>query len=349
MNLKLYKNNIDKCINKYEIYESLQLINGSDTDFITPTGKVYRYYKQIDKYFPVSTRINPHNGYVYVSINYKYKHNINRRLNILVAESYVNNPNNEDFAIVGHRDNDKTNNIFTNLYWTNTQENTKKAVNDGLFINKTGIDNETSNPIKVIDLYGNVIAVYGSMREAERYIKNIDLSYLNKVVYKNGDYTTRNKKYKYILISKEEYKLINKKYKNILLEEMPKNKKQNRIFKAVNIITKEEFVSDNQKKFGKEHNIPQARISHCLINNTVYNNTWKFETIKNIDYTESSGYNNLINLTNDIIVENILTKEKVIFKTIKELKDYFKLEGHDIKQYFKRGILIFSKWKIIQI
>ena len=108
-------------------------------------------------------------------------------------------------------------------------------------------------------------------------------------------------------------------------------------------------MSDNEKKFGKEHNIPQARISHCLINNTVYNNTWKFETIKNIDYTESSGYNNLINLTNDIIVENILTKEKVIFKTIKELKDYFKLEGHDIKQYFKRGILIFSKWKIIQI
>ena len=38
-----------------------------------------------------------------------------------------------------------------------------------------------------------------------------------------------------------------------------------------------------------------------------------------------------------------------LINVTKKLKDYFKLEGHDIKQYFKRGILIFSKWKIIQI
>ena len=347
--LKLYKYNIEKCITKDEIKESLQLINNSETDFITPTGKVYRYYKQINKYFPVTIAINDHNGYLYVNINYKHKKGVSRRLHILVAEAYVYNPDPDNLLLVGHKDNDKTNDNFYNLYWTNNQENVLKAVKDGLLINKTGIENKDSFPVKVVDLHNNLVSVYGSIRECCRYIKNLNVSYLSKVLTNKKDYKPRNKKYKYFKITKEEYDSIDNKYKNLELIENEKMKKQNRIFKAINLKTKEEFISDNQKKFGKEHNIPQANISYCLIHNVDYHKTWRFEIIKDINYTESSGYNNLIKLSNDVIIENIKTNERKIFKTIKELKDFLGLQGHDIRQYIRSGYLIMSKWKIIQI
>jgi hypothetical protein len=324
------------------------LIYGSTTDYITPNGNVYKYYKNYDGYYKKGLSKNRHNGYVYCSITMSNGKNVNKRVHKLVALAYVENPNPKKLLVVGHKDNIKHNNIYTNLYWTTTQENTQKAIDDKLLISKTGIDNKDSFSIKVVSLDNKLIAVYGSMREAERNIENVDLSYIAKMVKKNGNYKPRGKKYKYIQITKEEYNSISDTYKNLKLVENPKMNKQPSIFKAINLITHEEYISDNQKQFAKEHNLNQAKISHAIRKNVIYEN-WEFELIEKTTYKEASGYDNFINQLSNIGIQNIKTNETKIFTTIKELKDYFGLRGNDIKQYIKRNNLIFSEWKVIQV
>lgn len=51
------------------------------------------------------------------------------RIHRLVAEIYIGNPNN--YPIVLHLDNNKSNNHYTNLKWGTVQENTQQAYNDG--------------------------------------------------------------------------------------------------------------------------------------------------------------------------------------------------------------------------
>ncbi len=345
---KINSNIKEKCLTRYQIKESMQLIKGTDYDFITPTGKIYRYHKEIHKYYPVSISKNKYNGYLYANINYKGRPQITRRIHILVAETYVYNPDPENLKLVGHKDNNKTNDSFYNLYWTNNQDNINKAIKDGLLINKCGIEANDSIPIKVVDLKGNLIATYGSVRETVRYIKNLDLGYLSKITKYNNDYKPRNKKYKYFKITREEYNSIGDSFKELQLEENEKMIKQHRLFRATNLVTGATYISDNQKQFAKEHNLHQASISHCLINNCDFDNIWRFEAIKNIDIKDSSGYDKFISLTKDVIIENIKTKERLSFKTIKELKNYFNITGNDVKNYLKNNHLIFGKWKIIQ-
>lgn len=125
------------------------------------------------EYFRYKTTINNHNGYVYGTIKYiinadknNYE-NRQRRLHIIIAETLIDNPNN--LPIVGHKNNIKTDNRVENLYWTTCKENTQKAVNDGLLVNKKGYDDSQSNPVIMFDTYTNeTLGEYGSAREASR-------------------------------------------------------------------------------------------------------------------------------------------------------------------------------------
>ncbi len=58
----------------------------------------------------------------------------------LVAECFCENPENK--PIVHHKDNNKSNNHFSNLEWTTYKENTQRAVDDGLLVSKRGADNK---------------------------------------------------------------------------------------------------------------------------------------------------------------------------------------------------------------
>lgn len=69
------------------------------------------------------------NGYVYVDL-YKNGEVSWKRVHRLVALCFVPNPNNYD--IVMHIDNNKSNNHYTNLKWGTVSENTKQAFDDGL-------------------------------------------------------------------------------------------------------------------------------------------------------------------------------------------------------------------------
>ena len=163
---RLLKN---KLIPKNQISEKMYLLKNSDTDYITRTGKIYKDYGN-DMYYPKRVFVNHHNGYVYTTITYLIdgKHiNKQRRVHILLAETFLPNPNN--YPVVMHKDNNKENNDLNNLKWGTISENTKQAFDDGLAYNAKGYKDSQSMPVVMFDAKTNeIIGKYGSMSEAER-------------------------------------------------------------------------------------------------------------------------------------------------------------------------------------
>lgn len=151
-------------------------------------GKVIKH-GHYGEYFIYHKFTNKHNGYVYCSVKYlvdkeknTYK-NRQRRVHILVAETFLENPNN--YPIVGHKNNIKDDNRVENLYWTTYKENTQKAVNDGLMVNDIGYDDSQSMPVVVFNTYTNEeIARYGSVSEAEREFGASKTTILRQARYK---------------------------------------------------------------------------------------------------------------------------------------------------------------------
>ena len=153
----------DKLIKKEQISEQLKQIPKSNA-YCTPSGKFYADYGE-GLFYPLKTTTNPKHHYKQVGIRYEWKnHNTIKRAHRLIAEAFIPNPNH--YKIVGHYDNDKTNNNVSNLYWTTIQENTQKAYNDGLIINDKGWEDSQSQPISVYDRKGNLIENCGSISEA---------------------------------------------------------------------------------------------------------------------------------------------------------------------------------------
>jgi len=116
---------------------------------ITEDGEVYSCIKKdyrvkgrgsktfIDYTNPIklTTRVHPKNGYVYVTLGGK---NGSKRLHRLVAETYIENPNN--LKEVNHLDQDKTNNKVSNLEWCSRQRNAEYSLSKTYLIEniKTG-------------------------------------------------------------------------------------------------------------------------------------------------------------------------------------------------------------------
>lgn len=154
--------------------------------WITPNGDLYgqetrtilnRYtgerilHGHYGEFFKYHTTVNNHNGYVYAPIKYilpNGEHQVRqRRLHIIVAETFIPNPKN--LPIVGHRNNIKTDIRMSNLYWTTWQENTQKAVDDGLMVNDKGYEDSQSQPVVMFDSYTNQeLGRYGSCRKASK-------------------------------------------------------------------------------------------------------------------------------------------------------------------------------------
>ena len=108
----------DKLIHINKINEELYLLEESKSDFITKSGNIYKYYYD-DLYFKKKTYINKSCGYIYVNITCKDGINRNRRLHVLLAKTFLPNPDPNIYKIVGHKDNNKTNNKLSNLSTAN--------------------------------------------------------------------------------------------------------------------------------------------------------------------------------------------------------------------------------------
>ena len=159
-----------KLINKEDIKEEMRLIKGSNTDYITPTSKIYKDYGG-DMYYPKKNIINKYNGYVYSDITYVKEngehYNRQRRVHIILAEAYIPNPDNK--PMVMHLDNDTTNNSIDNLCWGTNSENVRQAIREGRKNAPKGYDSSLSKPIIMYDsLTGQELKRFGSMREATR-------------------------------------------------------------------------------------------------------------------------------------------------------------------------------------
>lgn len=83
-----------------------------------------------------------------------------------MAVAFIPNPNH--YTIVGHVDNNKSHNDYTNLYWTTISENTQKAFDDGLIVNDKGFNDSQSHPVVVYNKLGQKIDVCGSCIEASK-------------------------------------------------------------------------------------------------------------------------------------------------------------------------------------
>lgn len=170
----------EKLIDKSEIKEELKLIKGSLTDYVTPTGEVYKDYGDNKFYHKAQWTIS---GYKYCGITYKNKQQ-QRRVHILVAEVYVPNLNPKHNSIVLHLDNDKINNHYTNLKWGTISENTKQAFDDGLICNDKNWEDSQSIHICQFDMYGNLLKRFGSIGEASRELGVTKTTILNQCNHK---------------------------------------------------------------------------------------------------------------------------------------------------------------------
>lgn len=152
----------DKLIKLEDIHEEMKLIDGSETDYITKTGKVYKDYGN-GLFYPKKTFVNNHNGYVYIGITYPNIGNKQRRVHVILAKAWIPNPNN--LPIVMHLDNNKQNNCIENLKWGTVSENTKQAFDDGLAYNDKGFEDSQSHPVIMYDVYTREpIKTYGSCK-----------------------------------------------------------------------------------------------------------------------------------------------------------------------------------------
>lgn len=167
-------------IPKEQIVEEMRLINGSSTDYITPTGNIYKDYGN-NMFYHKSVFPNKNNGYLYCGITYDEGQR-QRRVHILVAEAYIPNPNN--YPVVMHKDNNKQNCCVENLKWGTIQENTQNAFNDGLQKNKQSWEDSQSIAVCSFNLNGELLNKYGSVGEASRELQITKTTILNQCNHK---------------------------------------------------------------------------------------------------------------------------------------------------------------------
>lgn len=151
---------INKLIPLSEIKEELKLIDGSLTDYITLSGRIYKDYGN-NLLYPKKNTINKANGYLYCGITMANGKQKQFRVHVLVAKAFISNPNN--YPCVCHKDDNKQNCHKDNLEWGTVSKNTKDAYLRGLAKNDKGFDDSQSMPVCVFDLDYNLIKEYGSV------------------------------------------------------------------------------------------------------------------------------------------------------------------------------------------
>lgn len=153
-----------------ELPKTAKKIKGSK-DYIDVDGSVYTYrsnYKGEKTNTVIRKHTHVNQGYEYCGIyDYKTGRCKQRRVHKLVAEAFISNP--ENYPIVGHKNNIKTDNRVENLYWTTWQKNIQKTVDDGLLVNDQGYADSQSMPVNMYETTTNkLLGQYGSCKEAAR-------------------------------------------------------------------------------------------------------------------------------------------------------------------------------------
>lgn len=151
---------LDKLIHKNNIPEEIRLINISNIDYVTPSGKIYTDYGNNMFYQKVIFQ-NKANKYSYVNIQLKNGKTVQRRVHRLVASAYI--PNLENYPVVMHINNIKSDNRVSNLKWGTVSENTLSAFRDGLVVNAKGFADSQSHSVCQFNLQHQLVDIFGSI------------------------------------------------------------------------------------------------------------------------------------------------------------------------------------------
>ena len=338
------KHRVKSLIHIPDICEDLYKLDDSAYDYITTNGDVYVYYGN-NMFYKRSVYMNKHNGYIYTTISTTHG-NIQRRLHILLAKTFIPNPYSQYLKIVGHKNDDKQDYSLENLYWTNNQENTKDAADKGFNNQPRAEENKNSFYVKVLDkTTHNIVGVYGSITECARCIENINKGFVAKMCKNQDGYNPRSRRYIYQIATAEEFNQ-NIHLKGMKLTETLPVDKAPKVFLLCNDELGYQKEFDNQVQASKVCGISQAIISRMIKRGDIING-WYCIYRDTIKYTEASSYENMINKLDSVVVENIYTKERKTFQTSAELKSYFGLNGHDVRHYLKTGHTLMNEWKIV--
>ena len=157
-------NELWKDIKGYEGYyqiSNLGRVKSLNRTIIRRDNKIYHQKEQI-----ITPCIN-HKGYYCCILRKEFK-GYPKRVHRLVAENFLDNPNN--LLQVNHIDGNKQNNNVNNLEWISNYDNMQHSIKMGLrdVIKITNKLRETNRrEILQYDLDGNFIKQYNSIKEAE--------------------------------------------------------------------------------------------------------------------------------------------------------------------------------------
>ena len=133
-------------------------IPGYNKYYATKNGKIYSSHKGniIEK----KQRYDK-DGYKMVNIMLGPSKETTRRVHRLVAETYIDNPENK--PVVHHIDNNKENNNVENLMWATISENTQFGYDDGFVVNPR-------RKSVAIFIDGKLVSVYSSYMQASKHL-----------------------------------------------------------------------------------------------------------------------------------------------------------------------------------
>lgn len=89
-----------------------------------------------------------------------------RTIHRLVAETFIDNPNN--YAVINHKDCNKTNNNIDNLEWCTQKHNVRESFKNGLQKAPKGKASTSSKEVLQYDLQGNFIKKWNCTMDIQR-------------------------------------------------------------------------------------------------------------------------------------------------------------------------------------
>lgn len=89
-----------------------------------------------------------------------------RTIHRLVAETFIDNPNN--YSIINHKDCNKTNNNINNLEWCTQKHNVRESFRNGLQKAPKGKESTSSKRVEQYDIEGNFIKMWDCTMDIQR-------------------------------------------------------------------------------------------------------------------------------------------------------------------------------------
>lgn len=104
-------------------------------------------------------------GYPIIGLSKNGKLNT-RTIHRLVAETFIENPNN--YTVINHKDCNKKNNNVNNLEWCTQKHNVRESFKNGLQKAPKGKESTSSKKVKQYDLEGNFIRIWDCTMDIQR-------------------------------------------------------------------------------------------------------------------------------------------------------------------------------------